>query len=98
MTGAGKMEHWYVYYKVPAADTAAVAKRVRAMFNAFGDGAPRARLLQRVDGDDVVTLMEVYEPVMDGVAFASVLDDAVRASGLAAGIVAGRRIERFKDL
>ncbi|HTT12657.1 MAG TPA: DUF4936 family protein [Burkholderiaceae bacterium] len=93
------MEHWYVYYKVPAADTAAVAQRVRAMFNALGDGAPRACLLQRLDAKDgEVTLMEVYEPVADGHAFASLLDDAVRASGLAGGIVAGRRIERFKDL
>jgi hypothetical protein len=93
------MERWYVYYKVPAADTAAVAKRVRAMFNALGASAPRASLLQRADAeDDEVTLMEVYEPVADGRAFASKLEDAVRESGLAAGIVARRRIERFKDL
>jgi hypothetical protein len=93
------MEHWYVYYKVPAADTAAVAKRVRAMFNALGDSAPRGCLLQRVDAEDrEVTLMEVYESVADGPAFASLLEGAVRASGLAGGIIAGRRIERFKDL
>ena len=93
------MEHWYVYYKVPAAETTAVAKRVRAMFNALGENAPRGSLLQRADAEDnEVTLMEVYEPVADGRAFASLLEDAVRTSGLAAGIVARRRIERFKDL
>ena len=93
------MEHWYVYYKVPAADTAAVAKRVRSMFNALGDSAPRGCLLQRVDAEEKdVTLMEVYEPVADGAAFASLLEGAVRASGLAKEIVAGRRVERFKDL
>ena len=92
------MEHWYVYYKVPAADTAAVAKRVLAMFNALGNSA-RGSLLQRVDAEEKeVTLMEVYEPVSDGPAFASLLEGAVRASGLAEGIVASRRIERFKDL
>jgi len=93
------MEHWYVYYKVPAADTAAVANRVRAMFNALGKTAPHARLLQRADAEDgEVTLMEVYEPVTDGRAFASVLENAVRASGLADGVIARRRTERFKDL
>jgi hypothetical protein len=93
------MEHWYVYYKVPAADTAAVANRVRAMFNALGDDAPRARLMQRADGaTGEVTLMEVYEPVADARAFASLLDGAVRASGLAPAMIAGRRVERFKDL
>ena len=93
------MEHWYVYYKVPAAETAAVAQRVRAMVNALGESAPRGCLLQRADAeDDEVTLMEVYEPVADGRAFASLLDGAVRTSGLAADIVARRRIERFKDL
>ena len=93
------MEHWYVYYKVPAADTVAVAKRVRAMFNSLGDDAPRGRLLQRADAEDgEVTLMEVYEPVADGRAFASALEGALRTSGLAPGVVARRRIERFKDL
>jgi hypothetical protein len=42
--------------------------------------------------------MEVYEPVADGRAFASVLESAVRASGLAPGVIARRRTERFKDL
>jgi hypothetical protein len=93
------MEHWYVYYKVPATDTAAVAKRVRAMFNSLGASAPRGRLLRRADeGDGEVTLMEVYEPVADGSAFASLLDGALRTSGLGPDIIAGRRIERFKDL
>jgi len=55
--------------------------------------------LQRADAeDDEVTLMEVYGPVVDGRAFASLLEGAVRTSGIAASIVARRRIERFKDL
>jgi uncharacterized lipoprotein NlpE involved in copper resistance len=93
------MEHWYVYYKVPAADTAAVANRVRAMFNALGDDAPRARLMQRAEAaSGEVTLMEVYEPVADAHTFASALDGAVRASGLAPGVIAQRRVERFKEI
>jgi hypothetical protein len=93
------MEHWYVYYKVPAADAQAVAKHVRAMFNSIGTDAPRGRLMQRLDqGSGEVTLMEVYEPVADARTFASQLDDAVRASGLAAGLIQSRRIERFEDL
>lgn len=97
------MEHWYVYYKVAAADTAAVADRVRAMFNALGDGAPNARLMQRADSNDraendEVTLMEVYEPVADPQAFAALLEGAVDASGLAPSVVARRRVERFEDV
>jgi hypothetical protein len=93
------MEHWYVYYKVPVTDTAAVANRVRAMFNALGENGARGRLLQRADPENAeVTLMEVYEPVMDAGAFALALDNAVRASGLAASVIARRRVERFKDL
>lgn len=93
------MEHWYVYYKVSAADAFAVAKRVQAMFNALGEDGPRGRLLQRADAEDgEVTLMEVYEPVADGRAFAAALESALRTSGLAPGVVARRRIERFKDL
>jgi hypothetical protein len=93
------MEHWYVYYKVAAADTAVIANQVRAMFNALGEDAPRGRLLQRAEAEDgEVTLMEVYEPVTDAGAFASVLEGALRMSGLAPGVVARRRIERFKDL
>jgi hypothetical protein len=93
------MEHWYVYYKVPAAEMAAVANRVRAMFNALGAAAPNPRLLQRAEpGKDEVTLMEIYEPVADAAGFAHTLDRAVRASGLAPALVASRRVERFKDL
>ncbi len=93
------MEHWYVYYKVPAAETAAVAHRVRAMFNALGDAVSNPRLLQRAEpGKNEVTLMEVYEPVADAERFAQALTRAVAASGLAPTLVATRRIERFKDL
>ena len=92
------MEHWYVYYTVPAADVLAVANRVRAMFNALADAAPGAKLLQRADAaNNEVTLMEVYEPVTDAALFAQALERAVHASGLVPGIAATRRIERFKD-
>ena len=93
------MEHWYVYYKVPATDTAVVANRVRAMFNAVGKGGTQGRLLQRAEPEnDEVTLMEVYEPVVDANAFEQLLKSAVSASGLAPSVVARRRVERFKDL
>jgi Domain of unknown function (DUF4936) len=93
------MEHWYVYYKVPARDTTAVAKRVRAMFNALDGSGARACLMQRAEeSGDEVTLMEVYEPVLDAAAFGQLLDAAVHASGLAPAMVAARRIERFKEL
>ncbi len=101
-TAAAAMEHWYVYYKVPAAEKPAVAHRVRAMFNALGAAAPESmtpRLLERTEpGKNEVTLMEIYEPVTDGAAFGQALDRAVRDSGLPAALVATRRIERFKDL
>lgn len=93
------MERWYVYYKVPVADAQTVAQRVRAMFNAIGADAPRGRLMQRVDrSSGEVTLMEVYEPVADAQSFESLLAGAVRASGLAPGLIENRRIERFEDL
>lgn len=92
------MEHWYVYYKVPATESAAVANRVRAMFNSLGADAPQARLLRRADAESgEVTLMEVYEPVVDAHGFAGTLDVAVRASGLAPALIARRRIERFEE-
>jgi len=93
------MEHWYVYYKVPVADTPAVANRVRAMFNVVGASGTHGRLMQRAEPEsDEVTLMEVYEPVLDAHAFEQLLASVVRASGLAASVVARRRVERFKDL
>jgi hypothetical protein len=93
------MEHWYVYYKVPASETAAVAHRVRAMFNSLVESGARAHLMQRAETQsDEVTLMEVYEPVIDANAFAAALDGALRASGLPASVVERRRIERFKDV
>jgi hypothetical protein len=93
------MEHWYVYYKVPAEQIATVANRVRAMFNALGDAVAHPRLLQRAEpGKNEVTLMEVYEPVADPALFAQALARAVATSGLAPALVAARRIERFEDL
>ena len=68
------MEHWYVYYKVPVADTPAVANRVRAMFNAVGASGAKGRLMQRAEPEsDEVTLMEIYEPVHDARAFEQLL-------------------------
>lgn len=91
------MQHWYVYYKLDAGQAAAVAARVRRMFESLPDDGPRGRLLKRTDGGDQVTLMEVYEPVADAQNFEATLARALAASGLPAELLARRRVERFED-
>jgi hypothetical protein len=42
--------------------------------------------------------MEIYADIADPAAFGGRLDAALRRSGLPAGLLAGRRTERFRDL
>jgi hypothetical protein len=92
------MQHWYVYYKVPAGDAETIAARVRAMFDTLAPSGTPGRLLRRTDaGGGEITLMEVYEPIVDANRFAAALDGAVRRSGLSADVIARRRVERFED-
>ena len=55
------------------------------------------RLLQRVDGKDRVTLMEIYENIDKPERFASALVVALAHSGLAIELRNARHVERFKD-
>lgn len=91
------MEHWFVYYKLPAAEVDATATRVRPMLAALGAATgARCRLMARTEvADGVATLMEVYEGIGDALSFATQLATALSRHGLEA---APRRIERFRDL
>lgn len=94
------MQHWYVYYKLPRARYAETAARVGAMLDEIArTTSVRARLLRRAgEESNDVTLMEQYERIADPHGFAAALDAAVRGAGLAADVVAQRRIERFEEL
>ena len=93
------MQHWYVYYKLPRTEHASLVARVRDMQQSLAQGNPvRVRLLERCeDGSETTTVMEVYEDIREPARFEAALDQAVRASGLDAGLVSERRIERFQD-
>jgi hypothetical protein len=92
------VQHWYVYYKLPRAERGLI-ERVREMQQSLAQGNPvRVRLLERCDdGNDRTTVMEVYEDIADAARFAAALENALRASGLSAGLIGARRIERFRD-
>jgi hypothetical protein len=93
------MQHWYVYYKLPRAQIAETAARVRAMQDALAaTTAVHGRLLRRVEDDvQTMTLMEQYDRIADPHAFAAGLATAVAGAGLPAPLLAQRRIERFED-
>lgn len=93
------MQHWYVYYKLPRSERAGLVSQVREMQRVLAQGNPvRVRLLERCeDTGDTTTVMEVYEDIREPARFAAALDEALRASGLAAGPAGDRRIERFED-
>jgi uncharacterized protein DUF4936 len=93
------VQHWYVYYKLPRSERAGFVARVREMQQSLAQGNPvRVRLLERCeDGSETTTVMEVYEDIREPARFAAALNDAVRASGLDAGLAGVRRIERFQD-
>lgn len=90
--------HLYIYYRVAdSADRAAadaadeVLARVR-----HATGIDGRRLVRR---DEPQLWMEIYERIEDADAFATVLDDAVAASGLAEQLAPGERrhTEWFRD-
>ena len=81
--------NYYVYYKVPPDQVAALKPRVQALFNAvekqFG---VRGRWMHR--RDDPTTYMEVYEGVTEEAAFEALLERGASKMGLT------RKIERFE--
>lgn len=90
-------ENWYVYYPAPgsAASALALLRAMQAQLVA-GSGIA-ARVEERVDTGRTATWMEVYEGVTDPEEFASNLQAAVMATGLAEYAPA-RHIERFRPL
>lgn len=92
------MEHWYIYYECPRDSSVETIKCVRMMQQVLGVQLGSAgRLLQRIDGKDRVTLMEIYEQIDDPQRFASALADALAHSGLAVELCNARHVERFTD-
>ena len=93
------IEHWYIYYKLPAGQVAPVAAAVRDMQRLVAVGGVSASLQMRVDGaGGVATLMECYSGVADAASFAARLDAAVAVSEVPGELQAGRRVERFAEL
>lgn len=96
------MQHWFVYYKCPRLDVEALVPRMRALCDLMSrrTGA-RTRLMRRVEaGQDAgqqVTLMEVYEGIVDTEAFEQLLNDLVAAADLPVALLDARRVERFTD-
>jgi hypothetical protein len=93
------MQHWFVYYKLDAAEALDLAPRLREMQRQVtaACGAP-SRLLRRVDdASGLATLLEVYEGIEQPPTFGSALATAVAAAGLPARLVAQRRTEIFED-
>jgi hypothetical protein len=92
------MEHWYVYYKLPATDRAQTIACVQRMQHALASEAGSVRLVERAEDSTTRTFMEIYERIEAPARFADVLEDAVSRSGLPAELRAARRTERFRDL
>jgi hypothetical protein len=94
------VEHWYVYYKLPAADLPDVLPRVRALQAEVARAAGCAvRLQARLDvPEGIATVMEIYGDVADPGALGARLEAALAASGLPPALRSGRRTERFRDL
>jgi hypothetical protein len=92
------VQHWYVYYKLRSDERAATVAQVRGMQERLARaGNVRARLLERTEQAEMVTVMEVYEDIEEAGRFAGLLDEAVRSSGLSEALIAARRVERFRD-
>jgi Domain of unknown function (DUF4936) len=94
------MEHWFIYYKLPAGEATRLNAAIRAMQEdlAARTGA-HARLMRRPQAEnEQITLMEIYEDVADSAAFASLLDQALAAQPMLAPLRATpRRRETFVD-
>lgn len=93
------MQHWYVYYKVAPHERDATVALVRRMQERIaGASNVKVRLLERTERAEATTMMEVYEDIAQAATFATTIEDAIRAAGLPAGLVAARRTERFQDV
>lgn len=91
------MEHWFVYYKLPADEATRCLAAAQPMQQALAAASGvQGRLLRRADETGpTVTLMEVYAPIADPAAFGRQLAQAVQAAALPA---AERRLERFAEV
>lgn len=94
------MQHWYVYYRLPARHMPLLVNAARAMIERVCAATGASGRLQKKCDDitDTVTLMEVYEAIVDAPQFERVLADALAASGLTAEQRDARRVERFEDV
>jgi hypothetical protein len=94
------VEHWYVYYKLPAAELPAQLPALRALQRAVGSATgAQPRLQTRLDTPQgIATVMEVYTGITDPASFGPRLDAALAASALPASLRSARRTERFRDL
>lgn len=92
------MEHWYVYYKLPAVARMQTIACVQRMQDALASEVGVARLVERTDDGTTRTFMEIYERIKAPGRFAAALDAAVSRSGLPTELRAARRTERFRDL
>lgn len=93
------MDHCYVYYKLPAAELAALLPRLRALLAAVAAASGvRPRLQTRSEAaGGLATVMEVYPDIAAREAFDAALAAAVAAQ-LPPALIAARRVERFRDL
>lgn len=92
------MQNWFIYYKLDAATARRLEPRIRSMQDALtATTGISARLMQRADGDEQSTLMEVYEGVDDAAKFGAALARAIEQAQLPSLLVAQRRTERFVE-
>lgn len=92
------MEHWYVYYKLPAAARAQTIACVQQMQSVLAAEVGAARLVERTGDSATRTFMEIYERIETPARFAVALEAAVSRSGLPVELLEARRTERFRDL
>ena len=86
-----------MYYKLPPRERDAMLEQVRRVQAQVTRAANvSARLLERTEHGEMMTVMEVYEDIEDADGFARLLDAAVR-DHLPVAHVASRRVERFRD-
>ncbi len=92
------MQHWYVYYKVPAEqreDTIAQVRRLQQRL--LESCGVRGRLVERRNADST-TLMEMYEHLDAESQFAAALEHALAETSLPVELRATRRTEIFQDI
>lgn len=94
------MEHWYVYYKLPADSLPDLLPGLRAVVQQVACACGgSAQLQSRIDvRDGMATVMEVYPQVSDPDRLATCMQAALAASSLPLAVTSGRHVERFRDL